>query len=64
MYKLNNSHLFKKLVDPVRDSAPGYFDIVKRPMAYVTVEHKFQKEQYRDPKEFVEDMRLIYRNAM
>ncbi|WFD37120.1 uncharacterized protein MJAP1_000062 [Malassezia japonica] len=50
-------------VDPVRDEAPDYFDVIKDPMDLNSVSNKLQSGQYKDRFQFKEDVELIFRNA-
>lgn len=55
---------FRNPVDPVRDGAEHYFDIIKNPMDFGTMRKKLNENQYTDPKEFVADIHLICDNAI
>ncbi|XP_058211126.1 transcription factor GTE4-like isoform X1 [Rhododendron vialii] len=53
--------------EPVNASALGihdYHDIIKHPMDLGTVKTKLGKNWYKSPREFAEDVRLTFRNAM
>lgn len=54
---------FIEPVDPERDGAPGYFDIVKNPMALNTVLLKLYSNSYNTIAEFRSDVDLIWSNA-
>ena len=54
---------FTRPVDPVRDEAPDYFDVIKEPMDLSSVSNKLQSGQYKDRFQFKEDVELIFRNA-
>ena len=62
---MSNKHgePFLRPVDPVRDEAPDYFDVIKEPMDLHSVANKLQSGQYRDRFQFKEDVELIFRNA-
>lgn len=62
---MTNKHCepFMRPVDPVRDEAPDYFDVIKEPMDLSSVSNKLQSGQYRDRFQFKEDVELIFRNA-
>lgn len=51
-------------VDPVKLNLPDYFDIVKQPMDLGTIQKRMKAGTYRTPREFAEDVRLTFRNAM
>lgn len=59
--KLEDSWVFE---DPVtEDIAPGYFDVVEKPMDYSTVEKKIEKGSYVGKEEFIADVELIFNNC-
>ncbi len=51
-------------VDPVAFNIPTYFDVIKNPMDISTVQNKVDKGIYYMQKEFDDDVRLIWANAM
>ena len=55
--------LFRQPVDPVRDQAPGYFEIIKRPMDLSNMRAKLEAGLYADRFAFEADFRLMIRNA-
>lgn len=55
---------FRLPVDPVKDGADRYFEIIKKPMDLGTMKKKLDENQYTDPKEFVADVHLICDNAI
>ena len=55
---------FRVPVDPVRDGASNYFDIVSQPMDLSTVKKKLSEGRYKAVSEFVDDLRLICSNAI
>lgn len=57
------SIFFRHPVDPVRDHAPDYTSIVKRPMDLMSASAKFEGGQYRTRKEFEDDIKLIISNC-
>eukprot|EP00884_Botryococcus_braunii_P008902 jgi/Botrbrau1/18012/Bobra.0062s0005.1 len=68
--KLKDASPFLKPVDPIALKCPDYLSIIKNPMDFGTIqkrlEHKPEKgivRQYKDPQEFVADMRLIFENC-
>ena len=54
---------FRDPVDPVALNCPDYFDIIKQPMDLSTIENKLKNGLYTEPREYCEDMRLMFRNA-
>lgn len=55
---------FREPVDPVRDHATNYFDIVTNPMDLTTMRKKLTDGRYKTVKEFVDDFHLICDNAV
>ena len=51
-------------VDPVRDGAENYFEIVKNPMDLNTMKSKIHDNKYKTVEEFVADIHLICNNAI
>ncbi|XP_064456703.1 mucin-22-like isoform X2 [Ornithodoros turicata] len=45
------------------DDAPGYYDVISRPMDFSTIRKKLESGQYRDLTEFHEDMMLVKSNC-
>ncbi|KAK7465277.1 hypothetical protein VKT23_005256 [Stygiomarasmius scandens] len=62
---MQNKHaaLFKKPVDPIRDQAPNYFDIIKKPMDLSTMSAKIEMGIYKHRSEFQADFRLMIENC-
>eukprot|EP00736_Rhodelphis_marinus_P004393 Rmarinus@m.21360 len=56
---------FSEPVDPERDGAPGYFDIVKEPMDFGTIRKKLGAAVggYTNHQQFAYDVRLVFRNC-
>lgn len=70
LMKLKDATPFLKPVDPIALKCPDYFNIIKVPMDFGTIskrlEHKPEKgivRQYKDPRDFVADMRLVFENC-
>jgi hypothetical protein len=55
---------FRVPVDPIRDGAANYDDIVKHPMDLSTMKNKLSENQYEDVQSFVADVHLICSNAV
>lgn len=62
MQKANGSKIFRQPV-PVSDQIPNYFDIVKKPMDLSTIHAKLTTRQYSTPREYVDDVWLMFDNA-
>jgi hypothetical protein len=56
--------VFNKPVDAVGLGLHDYFAIIKHPMDLGTIRGRLSRGQYRNPKEFAEDVRLTFQNAM
>ncbi|KAJ1278781.1 hypothetical protein BS78_04G105200 [Paspalum vaginatum] len=56
--------VFNKPVDPVALGLHDYFAIIKHPMDLGTIRGRLSHGKYRNPKEFAEDVRLTFQNAM
>ena len=54
---------FKKPVDPEVDSAPNYFDVVKKPMCLNVMKDKMDNGEYVNAADFEADVRLIFQNC-
>ncbi|KAG6911349.1 hypothetical protein DXG01_001020 [Tephrocybe rancida] len=62
--KANKSaFVFNQPVDPIRDHAPNYFDVIKDPMDLSTMGAKLEEGMYKDRAEFALDFRLMISNA-
>lgn len=42
---------------------PDYYDIIKQPMDLSTIKKKLDRKQYKSPKEFKDDLDLMFRNC-
>ncbi|KAG9119851.1 hypothetical protein FRC07_004918, partial [Ceratobasidium sp. 392] len=58
-----HANVFRLPVDPVRDLAPNYFDIIKHPMDLSTMKAKLDNKGYRDRAGFEADFKLMIQNA-
>ncbi|XP_071722776.1 LOW QUALITY PROTEIN: transcription factor GTE8-like [Rutidosis leptorrhynchoides] len=56
--------VFNTPVDPVKLNLPDYFTVIKHPMDLGTIKRKLTSGVYPSPLEFVDDVRLTFRNAM
>ncbi|PVH66000.1 hypothetical protein PAHAL_1G123200 [Panicum hallii] len=56
--------VFNKPVDPAALGLHDYFAIIKHPMDLGTIRARLSQGQYRNPKEFADDVRLTFHNAM
>ncbi|KAI0049299.1 hypothetical protein FA95DRAFT_1538598 [Auriscalpium vulgare] len=55
--------IFLQPVDPVRDHAPNYFDVIRSPMDLSNMSAKLQNGVYKDRFALEADFRLMIRNA-
>jgi hypothetical protein len=56
--------MFAQAVDPERDEAPGYFNVVTKPMDLSKVRSKLEKRQYSTVSEWKDDVNLVFQNAI
>ncbi|XP_021773799.1 transcription factor GTE4-like [Chenopodium quinoa] len=63
---MNHKHgwVFNQPVDVKRLGLRDYFDIIKHPMDLGTVKGRLTKNWYKTPREFAEDVRLTFHNAL
>ena len=54
---------FRAPVDPIRDNAPRYLEIITHPMDFGTMKKKLARNDYLSVKEFIADIQLICDNA-
>ncbi|CAK9133269.1 unnamed protein product [Ilex paraguariensis] len=64
LMKHKHGWVFNTPVDPKALGLHDYFDIVKHPMDLGTVKSRLNKNWYKSPREFAEDIKLTFRNAM
>ncbi|PLW33747.1 hypothetical protein PCASD_12510 [Puccinia coronata f. sp. avenae] len=57
------SQPFRKPVDPIRESAPDYFNIIHNPMDFKTMGIKLEMGQYPNREAFKDDVNLIFNNC-
>ncbi|KAF9285687.1 hypothetical protein BGZ68_003650 [Mortierella alpina] len=55
--------VFAVPVDPIALAIPTYFDIIKRPMDFGTIEKKLIAGQYKSSSEVIEDVGLVFSNC-
>ncbi|KAF9948419.1 hypothetical protein BGZ72_009665 [Mortierella alpina] len=55
--------VFAVPVDPIALGIPTYFDIIKRPMDFGTIEKKLIAGQYKSSSEVIEDVGLVFSNC-
>ncbi|PSS16455.1 Transcription factor like [Actinidia chinensis var. chinensis] len=64
LMKHKHGWVFNEPVDPKSLGLHDYFDIIKNPMDLGTVKSRLSKNWYKSPREFAEDVRLTFSNAM
>ncbi|XP_048328346.1 transcription factor GTE4 isoform X1 [Ziziphus jujuba] len=64
LMKHKHGWVFNEPVDAERLGLHDYHIIIKHPMDFGTVKTRLNKNWYKSPKEFAEDVRLTFRNAM
>jgi hypothetical protein len=55
---------FRDPVDPIKLGIPDYFDVIKEPMDFSTIQFNLDSQLYETPEGFAEHMRLVFRNAV
>ncbi|EAY09975.1 Bromodomain containing protein [Trichomonas vaginalis G3] len=63
MFRKDLTRPFREKVDPERDGAPDYLEIVKQPMDLSTVKKKLAAGEYKTIDLFTSDVNLIWKNA-
>lgn len=56
--------LFKRAVDPDRDGAPDYYQVISTPMCFETIKQKVTEKLYENADALKADFDLIFDNAM
>ncbi|XP_019193459.1 PREDICTED: transcription factor GTE4-like isoform X3 [Ipomoea nil] len=64
LMKHNYGWVFNKPVDAYALGLHDYHDIIKHPMDLGTIKTRLSQNWYKSPREFAEDVRLVFRNAM
>lgn len=64
LMKHKHGWIFNTPVDPVSLGLHDYLEIIKNPMDLGTVKSRLDTNWYKSPKEFAEDVRLTFNNAM
>jgi hypothetical protein len=64
LWKLKDSEIFHRPVDPVELGIPDYPDIIKNPMDFSTIKKKLNHSFYRNCREFCDDMNLVFDNCI
>lgn len=64
LMKHNFGWVFNTPVDVYALGLHDYHDIIKHPMDLGTIKTRLSQNWYKSPKEFAEDVRLVFRNAM
>ncbi|XP_073116532.1 transcription factor GTE4-like isoform X2 [Elaeis guineensis] len=64
LMKHKHGWVFNSPVDVKALGLHDYFSIIKHPMDLGTVKSRLSKNWYKSPREFAEDVRLTFRNAM
>lgn len=64
LMKHKHGWVFNVPVDVKKLNIPDYHSIIKRPMDLGTIRSRLNKNWYKSPGEFAEDVRLTFKNAM
>lgn len=54
---------FTEEVDPIKDGAPDYLEVIEKPMWLNLIKENFKENRYKSISEFVSDMRLMFENC-
>ena len=60
----DDARFFLHPVDPVRDGAPDYYEVVEHPMDFTKIRAKLREGVYHGASAFFADVRLVFANAM
>jgi len=61
---LNKKGIFNVPVDPIAQNLPDYYSVIKRPMDLGSIKTKLYAVEYSSQEDLVEDIRLVFFNAM
>ncbi|CAA3032387.1 transcription factor GTE4-like [Olea europaea var. sylvestris] len=64
LMKHKHGWVFNEPVDAKALGLHDYHDIIKRPMDLGTIKDRLSQNWYKSPREFAEDVRLVFHNAM
>ncbi|KAL8032035.1 hypothetical protein ABFX02_13G067800 [Erythranthe guttata] len=64
LMKHKHAWVFNEPVDAKAMGLVDYHDIIKHPMDFGTIKTRLSQNWYKIPREFAEDVRLVFRNAM
>ncbi|KZV42128.1 hypothetical protein F511_29807 [Dorcoceras hygrometricum] len=64
LMKHNHGWVFNEPVNAKALGLHDYHDIIKHPMDLGTIKTRLSQKWYKSPREFAEDVRLVFRNAM
>lgn len=59
----NHQSAWPFLVPVNKDDVADYYDVIKEPMDFSTMESKLEADQYATPEDFTRDAKLIYENC-
>lgn len=57
------AHIFAEPVDWVKFEIPDYPQIIKKPMDFGTIKTKLKEHKYRNVREYMDDMELVFSNC-
>ncbi|XP_073297547.1 transcription factor GTE4-like isoform X2 [Primulina huaijiensis] len=64
LMKHNHGWVFNEPVNAKALGLHDYHDVIKHPMDLGTIKTRLSQKWYKSPREFAEDVRLVFRNAM
>jgi len=57
------AHPFNQPVEPISMGVPDYYDKIKKPMDFLSIQKRLDIDSYKSTDEFAEDMRLVFTNC-
>ncbi|XP_071717695.1 transcription factor GTE3, chloroplastic-like [Rutidosis leptorrhynchoides] len=64
LMKHKNGWVFNEPVDAEKFRVNDYYEVIKQPMDLGTIKSRLAQSFYKSPKEFADDVRLTFRNAL
>ena len=64
LWKQNGAIIFHEPVDPIVYNIPDYPEVIKTPMDFGTIKSKLAKNSYKNPKDFLSDVELVFNNCI
>lgn len=58
------SKMFSRPIDPARDGAPDYFQVIKNPQDLGTIRERLMNQEYNRIEDWIADIRLVWSNSI